>query len=193
MRHVAEKRNMDLESLYTLFGWPLYAKYSHAFEAFKLALNDESVFDDLDIDEATRRELIGNIKRRLTPQAIKVRSDVECACFGYEGIDAVKLALKAGEDCSTDDISIKINLIAPPLYVISTNTLDKTVGVSQMEMAVAAIEECITKLGGTLVVKMKPRAVSENDDLELAQLMAKAKRENAEISGDEDGEPGDDE
>ena len=35
-------------------------------------------------------------------------------------------------------------------------------------------------------MKMKPRAVSENDDLELAQLMAKVERENAEISGDED-------
>jgi translation initiation factor 2 subunit 1 len=32
---------------------------------------------------------------------------------------------------------------------------------------------------------MKPRAVSENDDLELQQLMAKMEKENAEISGDE--------
>lgn len=38
MRHVAEKKNIELESLYVQFGWPLYKKYGHAYEAFKLAL-----------------------------------------------------------------------------------------------------------------------------------------------------------
>jgi len=43
---------------------------------------------------------------------------VEVACYGYEGIDAVKTALKAGLALSTDELPIKINLIAPPLYGI---------------------------------------------------------------------------
>jgi hypothetical protein len=34
----------------------------------------------------------------------------------------------------------------------------------------------------------QPKAVSETDEQDLAQLMAKAGRENAEISGDEDDE-----
>lgn len=36
MRHVAETTPAKLEDLYTQFGWPLYKKYGHAFEAFKL-------------------------------------------------------------------------------------------------------------------------------------------------------------
>jgi hypothetical protein len=36
MRHVAETTSAKLEDLYTQFGWPLYKKYGHAFEAFKL-------------------------------------------------------------------------------------------------------------------------------------------------------------
>lgn len=35
----------------------------------------------------------------------------------------------------------------------------------------------------------KPRAVSETDDLELAALMARVEKENAEVSGDEDTDP----
>jgi translation initiation factor 2 subunit 1 len=35
---------------------------------------------------------------------------------------------------------------------------------------------------------MKPKAVSETDEQDLAQLMATAGRENAEVSGDEDEE-----
>lgn len=46
----------------------------------------------------------------------QIRADIECACYGYEGIDAVKAALKAGLTLSTVDMPIKINLIAPPLY-----------------------------------------------------------------------------
>jgi len=62
--------------------------------------------------------LLNNIKRKLTSQAVKIRADVEVACYGYEGIDAVKIALKAGLALSTDELPIKINLIAPPLYGI---------------------------------------------------------------------------
>jgi len=36
MRHVAETTLAKLEDLYVQFGWPLYKKYGHAFEAFKL-------------------------------------------------------------------------------------------------------------------------------------------------------------
>ena len=38
MRHVAEKLNMSLEELHTAYTWPLYRKYGHAFDAFKISL-----------------------------------------------------------------------------------------------------------------------------------------------------------
>lgn len=47
---------------------------------------------------------------------MKIRADIEVACYGYEGIDAVKTALRAGLAVSTEELPIKINLIAPPLY-----------------------------------------------------------------------------
>jgi hypothetical protein len=39
MRHVSEKCEVPLQDLYEQFGWPLYKKYGHAFEAFKLAIS----------------------------------------------------------------------------------------------------------------------------------------------------------
>jgi len=36
--------------------------------------------------------------------------DLEVTCFGYDGIDAIKSALKAGEACETNDIPIKVGL-----------------------------------------------------------------------------------
>lgn len=50
LRHVAEKQDLSLEGLYQQIGWPLFKKYGHAFEAFKLAItyghHDRASADD---------------------------------------------------------------------------------------------------------------------------------------------------
>ena len=38
-------------------------------------------------------------------------TDIEVACYGYEGIDAVKEALRAGLGCSTEAMPIKVILL----------------------------------------------------------------------------------
>ncbi|TFY74799.1 hypothetical protein EWM64_g9212 [Hericium alpestre] len=60
--------------------------------------------------------------------------------------------------------------------------------VERLERAIESIQSTIEDQGGALVIKMKPKAVSETDEQDLAQLMAKAGQENAEVSGDEDEE-----
>lgn len=78
--------------------------------------SDPSILDECGLDSDTKELLISNIRQKLTSQAVKIRADIEVACYGYEGIDAVKAALKTGLLCSTEEIPIKINLIAPPIY-----------------------------------------------------------------------------
>jgi translation initiation factor 2 subunit 1 len=189
VRHVAEKLNMSVEEIHSKYTWPLYKKYDHAYDAFKIAIVDpDSVFAGLDMPPGLYKVLLADIRKRLTPQQIKVRADIEVTCFGYEGIDAVKKALAAGEAHSTEEIPIKIRLIAPPMYVMITQSLDKNLGISALEESINLVESVIKSLGGSLIVKMKPKAVSDHDDIQLLQLMAEKERENAEISGDEDEE-----
>jgi len=188
LRHVAEKRDMGLEELYTAVGWPLYRKHGHAYDAFKAALGDaEGVFPVASMDASLRQDLLSIIVRRLTPQRMKIRADIEVACFGYEGVDAVKMALAAGEVCSTEEVPIKVKLVAPPLYVLLTTCMDRQRGLEVMQRALDAIEAAIRPVpGGQMVVKMKPKAVSESEDKELADMMKKAEFENAEVSGDDE-------
>jgi translation initiation factor 2 alpha subunit (eIF-2alpha) len=46
-------------------------------------------------------------------------------CYTPAGIDAIKKALRAGEKQSNEAVPIKAKLVAPPLYVLSTNSTDK--------------------------------------------------------------------
>ncbi|KAK1233129.1 hypothetical protein PQX77_003769 [Marasmius sp. AFHP31] len=180
-----------LEMLYEKIAWPLGKTYGHPYDAFKLILTEpETAFSTLDVkvSESIKSVLTATIARRLTPQPIKLRADIEVTCYTPAGIDAIKKALRAGEKQSSEAVPIKVKLVAPPLYVLSTNATDKYAAVDRLERAIESIQGTIEEEGGSLVVKMKPKAVSETDEQDLAQLMAKAGQENAEVSGDEDDE-----
>lgn len=195
LRHVGEilqyESDEQLEELCEKTAWYLDEKYKStggAYEAFKHAVNEPSIIDECGLDEKTKEVLISNINRRMMPQAVKVRSDIEVSCYSYEGIDAVKEALKQGLTLSTEDLPIKINLIAPPLYVVSTTTLERELALETIGKANAAIKESIEKNKGMFVVKMEPKVVTDTDEAELTKELARLEQMNAEVAGDDDDE-----
>ncbi|KAI5995722.1 eukaryotic translation initiation factor 2 subunit alpha [Pisolithus marmoratus] len=208
MRHVASKlptpaaeegadvgssEEAALEKLYEEIAWPLGKTYGHPYDAFKLMLSDaQAILATLPAppSEEIVQILLATIARRLTPQPIKLRADIELTCYMPAGIDAIKRALRKGEAQSTEAVPIKAKLVAPPLYVLSTNATDKYAAVDRLERAIESIQASIESQRGNLIVKMKPKAVSETEEQDLAQLMAKVGQENAEVSGDEDDEEG---
>lgn len=114
----------------------------------------------------------------------------------------MKTALRCAEAKNTQDTQVKVKLVSPPLYgmppvaramgplltipVLTSQCLDKNLGISVLEQAIQDIKDSISAAGGDCTVKMAPKAVTENDDAELAALMEKRERENQEVSGDED-------
>lgn len=76
---------------------------------------------------------------------------------------------------------IKINLIAPPLYVITTSTPEKQEGLDGLNTACKTIEERITSSGGSFNIQMAPKVVTATDEADLAKQLEKAEQENAEV------------
>lgn len=189
VRHVAETVGVDTIELYKRWGWPLYRKYGHAYDGFRLAVNEpDVVLEGLEISESERAELLRNIERRLTPQPIKLRADIEVTCYHYEGIDAIKAALKAGEAMSTEQYPIKIKLVAPPLYVVTTSSLSKDKGIEMLNDALDVVEAEIKKRKGKYTLKVAPRTVSEKDEKMLNNMMSQLEDSNKEKSGDDDSD-----
>lgn len=192
LKHIAQKQKIDLATLYEKTAWKLEKKFggpATSYDAFRLAVTEKpEIFDEMDVDDDLKKVVMDQIKARLTPQPVKIRSDVEVACYEYEGVNAVKAALRAGLAMSTEELPIKINLIAPPLYVVTTVSLDKDKGVGQLKEALEEIRKVITEKKGIMNIKMEPRAVTESDEKELSNLMEKYERENDAEEGEEDGE-----
>lgn len=202
LRHLAEHRKVYLLDLYERIGWPLYRKYGHAYDAFKLALaivdggedgtkKEDDPLAHLNVSKEIRDELRGYIRRRLAPQPIKIRADVEVSCFTYEGIDAIKDALLEGIKCGeasngnkTTHNAIRIKLISPPIYVITTMTLEKDAGIAFLNKVIDVIRVRIEERGGKMDVKMVPKAVSIKEETELQAMMDRLALENEEVDGD---------
>lgn len=114
--------------------------------------------------------IISHITRKLAPQPVKIRADIEVTCFTYEGIDAIKEALSLAEShpmstprhyrgsmgllpgAAQPELeqwapAVKVKLIAPPLYVISCITMDKDLGIALLNQAIERVQACIRSKG----------------------------------------------
>ncbi|KAJ1725990.1 hypothetical protein LPJ61_005499 [Coemansia biformis] len=183
----AKKSGMETESLYMKLGWPLYAKYGHAYNAFKVAAtNPGLVFDEFNLDAKLLAELMLEITHQLKPKRAKLHAKIDVKCLSYQGIEGIRKALKAAEAVSTETTQLSVRLIAPPEYVISTTTTNAEEDLKLMNKAIRAAEEIIKQEGGTLKVLVSPREISEHEEKELQVIMDRAERENVEVSGDDD-------
>jgi len=192
VRHIAETQSCEMEELYEKTAWPLYRKYGHAYEAFRAAITEpESIFNEEimpGLETNLRDAMLQDIAKRLTPTAVKIRADIEVTCFHYEGINAIKRALLKGTSKGSEDVPIKIKLLAPPLYVMTCSALEKAKGIEILEEAIKEMKAEINAAKGELQVKAAPRAVDERDDKLLSNLMSTLEQQNAEIGGDDDEE-----
>mmetsp|Transcript_5089 Transcript_5089/g.12783 ORF Transcript_5089/g.12783 Transcript_5089/m.12783 type:complete len:333 (+) Transcript_5089:210-1208(+) len=196
MRHAAETTNSDLEETYKHFTWPLYKKFGHAHDAFKVMVTSpEDLFKEAlsisgeegekTLTPELRAAIIKDIKRRMTPTPLKIRADIELTCFQYDGVLHIKDAIGAGEAISTKDCTVKIKLLAPPLYVLTTQTIDRKMGIEMLSKAIEAVKSSIESNKGKLVVREGARAVSERDEKLLKEQMARLESMNRDV-GDSD-------
>lgn len=186
VRRCAEKYNVPLEDVYKSIVWPLAKEYGHAFDAFRISITNPSIFD---VIQPPSKELLEdlkeNIARRLSPQAIKCRADIDVSCFSYEGIDAIKKALTIAEELSDENNQIKVKLVAAPRYVVTSQSLDKSIGIEILNKAIEKVTEVITSYGGVCDVAMAPKAVTATEDAELQALLERKEMEN-NMDSDED-------
>jgi len=164
MRHVSSQTSVPLLELCEKISWPLYKKYPHALDGLKAAVADASVLDELKLTPEVLEALMAGVRRRLTPQACKLRARIEVQCFEFAGVEAVKRALHAGLKVSTEELEVKIKLVAPPQYVLLAQCMDREAGTAKLEQAIALVKESIESEGGQFTLKAKPEVVGDHDD-----------------------------
>lgn len=197
LKQMAVKIGPDctLLSLYEKFGWKLYDKYGHAFDAFRLIMSDkEAVFREIDITPEEQRVLVEAISRKMAPTPLKLRADFELTCFTYEGIDALKAALltaKASVNTKDPQIQVSFKLIAPPHYRIETITLKKNEGLELLDQALKEVEGVIKEKGGNFKLVNKPQIIGDSaKDKDLEEIMKMPGEADSDENSSEDNDEG---
>ena len=75
--------------------------------------------------------------------------------------------MRAAGRTGNEECPVQMKLVAPPLYVLTTQTLDKVKGIQVLNDAIGQAEESIKSHKGSFKVKEAPRTVSERDDFLL--------------------------
>ena len=75
--------------------------------------------------------------------------------------------MRAAGRTGNEECPVQMKLVAPPLYVLTTQTLDKAKGIQVLNEAIEQAEESIKSHKGSFKVKEAPRTVSERDDFLL--------------------------
>jgi len=177
MRHVAQTHEVPVNELSAKASWPLYAKYTDAFEAYKKHINQElDLWKELDFSQPgqdlssladkIKEDIELNLRRRLIQQTVRLRAKVEVSCSEYEGIDAVKEALLEGMKASKEDCEVKINLVAHPLFVLTCTCREKALGMSTLDSAMELIEKAIGERKGEFAIKAKPEIMGQDEKAE---------------------------
>jgi len=96
--------------------------------------------DSSSLDDIVAHALLKDIRRRMTPQPLKIRADVELTCFEFDGVISIKNAMRAAENVSTGACKVKMSLVASPLYVLTTQTSDKDSGILIVDEAVKILQ-----------------------------------------------------
>ncbi|ORM39334.1 Eukaryotic translation initiation factor 2 subunit alpha [Babesia sp. Xinjiang] len=171
VRHIAQKHNIPVEELNRICIWPLYQRYTNALDALKeAAINNGNIFKDLPIAPEVIDSLIADIQLRLTPQALTLRCMIDVWCFGPDGIDAVKNALRAAK--GTEDIKIQVKLIAPPQYEVMTSCHDKEKGMDIITTALEEISNVIHSYpGGEFKQRGDITVMGDEDERHLETLL----------------------
>jgi translation initiation factor 2 subunit 1 len=165
VKHLAETKHREVEEIYSLMIWPLYKKYSHPYEAFKLlAASTETVPDiyeglNLTIPEDYFETLVKVVKHQLAVQPVKIGAEVDVTSF-VGGIDDIKNALKAGLS-SKGEFDIKIQLVSSPTFLIFTTTTDEAAGTEAIEGVTNVIKDEILKVGGNFVLVKPPHVIGK--------------------------------
>ncbi|XP_021370743.1 eukaryotic translation initiation factor 2 subunit 1-like [Mizuhopecten yessoensis] len=188
---LAYDTDQQLEELYSRTAWYFdkkYQKQGASYDAFKCSVSQPELFDGCNLDTDTRDVLLASIRQKLSPKIVKVRADIEVACTGYEGVDAVRRALKKGLELTTGESPVKIHLISPPVFVVSTSTVDWQAGISKVTAVLDVIKASITEEGGLYHTDRQPSVINDTDEIYLARRLQELEVENREISGDENSD-----
>eukprot|EP00461_Guttulinopsis_vulgaris_P004522 UN04524 len=193
MARVAHITKRSLLELYQMFIWDLYKEFKHAYYAFNaLANNDLSVLDKYtQVPQDVKDVLLQTIKQKMAPKPCTIFARIEATCYGEMGITGLKKAFEAGIAQQTEQVKLRLRIVGPPVYVITTTCNVQTQGMQIVKQAIEAISTEIQKYGGKASSELGPQLADGDIDVDKLGNTEAGEDDDEDDEYDEDDEDSD--
>ena len=173
MRSCAVQLKTPVEELYEEWGWDLYDKFDHAFDAFRIAVqNPEAVLKEIDISKKHSEVLLAMIEKKIGMKPKKIRADFSLTCTSIKGVDLIKEAmLTAKHTVNRDGWNVDFKMIAPPNYKVEVTTLKRAEGVQKLQDALDVIKDIMKKHKEKFKERMAPRVIGNQQEPDVSDLL----------------------
>merc|ERR1712166_73735 len=188
MRATAVALKTPVIELYEEWGWDLYDKFEHAYDALRIILAEpELVFDKIDISKEHQEALKTVINKYIGIKKMKIRGDFSATCTSSDGVELIKEAMAmAKHQVYSEDWKIIFSYEAAPIYKVEVMTHKRQEGVQKLEEAMNIIKNHLKDNKQKFSVKMEPCVVKNEQDGDVHDLLEEHKQAN--MSSDEDHE-----
>ena len=128
-------------------------------------LREEQQRLQIDIRKLTEK-VAQTAQHRLKAQPVKIHTTIEVTCTTEEGIICIRDVLRIGQAEGKVDppIDVTVSIVAPPTYVLRSLTEQREEGIKKHFDAVRAMEQEMSRRGGTVKIVAAPRVIGEDDD-----------------------------
>lgn len=157
LENVAFQMKVKLPEVFKQIGFKLIEKYDLLFLGFlDIAANGEKAIKDLQIDPKYANVLLELIKERIKPPEFEVHEKIVLRSFSPEGIDDIKMVLKAGQDfAKKKKIDFSLVYISAPKYRLGIKAPDKVTAINQLKETLEVMTKEAGKANVTIEVLQK--------------------------------------
>lgn len=182
---LCDEFNLSMEAVHKLCVWPLDKNDGeHVYDKYARAVHNFSkVFEELNLEAKFRKRLEEEIKKKLTPVPFKVRARLELTVYTENAVADIRKALEMCNQESTEEIPVRATLVAPPIYSLQVQTINKEEGMNK-------IKKCLEKLKEFLKDKGKFAYYDEGDKKDIAEMQEMQKKMKDQDDSAEDNDEG---
>jgi len=167
MCHVATKNEIGVEELCKKVSWPLFKQYGDAFAVLRRHLLQEiNLWTEINFStpgqnlsslaDVLKKDIEECLRKRLTQQRVALRAKFEVISHAPDGIELIQKALRVVSEVRRPECTLKVRLIAHPIFSIDCFCLDRDVGISAIDVCLALIEDSILSSEGFFRLRAHP-------------------------------------
>lgn len=183
LSYAASENDITLKEIVENVSYPLQIAYGNAYLALQSSNAKPEIIDKLNVSQGVKDSLRTQIQRMFTQQELRIHTTFEAEVLGTAGVEALREALVSGYSV-TEEKSLAISVIAPPIYSASLTILGEEAGIEILNKVLEQIKTKIEEVGGRFNIKEAPKSLSQKEVQSLQKEldeMAAAGNSNEDI------------